>query len=89
MTWFVLGALAVLLVAGLVLMLTGRSRRARGRRPASPALPLRRCRRCQGTGWIGREPERTFTFTGEGFEDVHKPATVCPDCGGTGVKPSP
>lgn len=48
-------------------------------------LPAPRCLRCRGTGWLNRDAERTFTFTGDGFEDRHAPATMCPDCGGTGV----
>jgi hypothetical protein len=62
---------------------------ARRRRPREPEmrLPAPRCLRCRGTGWLNSDPERTFTFTGDGFEDKHTPATMCPDCGGTGVAP--
>jgi DnaJ-class molecular chaperone len=48
-----------------------------------------RCLRCRGTGWLGGETERTFTFTGDGFEDRHNPATPCPDCRGTGLTTAP
>ncbi|WP_329018140.1 hypothetical protein OG271_14030 [Micromonospora rifamycinica] len=50
-------------------------------------LPARRCLPCRGTGWLNREPERTHTFTGDGFEDRQTPARICPDCGGTGTNP--
>jgi hypothetical protein len=61
--------------------------RRRERQPEMRRLPAPRCLRCRGTGWLNRDPERTFTFTGDGFEDKHTPATMCPDCGGTGVAP--
>jgi len=62
------------------------SRRRHDRKPEM-RLPAPRCLQCRGTGWLNRDPERTFTFTGEGFEDKHTPATMCPACGGTGVAP--
>ncbi|MET0426797.1 MAG: hypothetical protein ABW046_23215 [Actinoplanes sp.] len=56
------------------------------RRSTSPAAgPRRRCVRCRGTGWIGGEPERTLNVEGDGFENRHVPATMCPACGGTGT----
>lgn len=60
------------------------ARRRRDREPEM-RLPAPRCLRCRGTGWLNHDSERTFTFTGDGFEDRHAPATMCPDCGGTGV----
>lgn len=61
--------------------------RSAARRGPEPEmrLPPPRCLRCRGTGWLNRDPERTLTFTGDGFEDRHTPATVCPECGGTGL----
>lgn len=44
-----------------------------------------RCLRCLGTGWINRGPKRTLNFTGDGFEDRHEPAIICPLCAGTGI----
>ncbi|MEV6596499.1 hypothetical protein AB0M36_06465 [Actinoplanes sp. NPDC051346] len=60
------------------------ARRGRDKEPGM-RLPAPRCLRCRGTGWLNRDPERTFTFTGDGFEDRHTPATMCQDCGGTGL----
>jgi hypothetical protein len=93
MTWILLGI--VLLVVLGVLASRARVRRGRGgwERPASgdgawSALSARRrCLACHGTGWTGLEPERTFDFVGDGFEDKHSPATVCAACGGTGRAP--
>jgi len=74
--------LALLLLAfGLVWL------RRRGRfswqigRPASLV-----CARCHGRGWLDRT-ERTLTFTGDGFADRHRPASLCQDCDGTGHRP--
>jgi hypothetical protein len=94
-TWILLGVLLllVLAIAAVVVNVADRALwRARSltrrRRPdGGMRLPARRCLRCHGTGWVNREPERTFTFTGDGFEDRHSPATSCPDCGGTGTVP--
>ncbi|WP_433299177.1 hypothetical protein ACQP2F_45490 [Actinoplanes sp. CA-030573] len=49
--------------------------------------PRPRCLQCRGTGWVDREPERTLNFVGDGFEDRHAPARMCPACGGTGEAP--
>lgn len=87
--WILLGILAVL-VLGVITLASARggwwAARLRTRRSAAPAvtLPPPRCLQCHGTGWINRDPERTFTFAGDGFEDRHHPATMCPACGGTG-----
>jgi hypothetical protein len=94
-TWILLGVLLllVLAVAAIVVTVTdgalwtARSVSRRRRRNDGMRLPARRCLSCHGTGWVNREPERTFTFTGDGFEDKHSPATLCPDCGGTGARP--
>jgi hypothetical protein len=91
--WILLGVVVIVvlgvigLVAGLVnrAWWAARSLGDRVPRPSEMELPPQRCLRCQGTGWINRQSERTFTFTGDGFEDVHTPATVCPACGGTGA----
>ena len=66
---------AALVVAAIVL-------RRRAARPAVVTSQAR-CLKCHGSGWI-QEPERTLTFTGEGFADVHRPARMCPACDGTG-----
>jgi hypothetical protein len=97
MTWILLGILLllVLVVAAVVADTADRAwwtapsltRRRRDRTPGM-RLPTPRCLTCHGTGWVNREPERTFTFTGDGFEDKHSPATMCPDCGGTGTAPA-
>jgi len=93
MKWILLGALllVVLGVGTLAVKAMGRAwwtarywTRRRGRTPARQA-PRLRCLQCHGSGWVNREPERTFRFTGEGFEDVHSPATMCQSCGGTGI----
>jgi hypothetical protein len=42
------------------------------------------CIHCQGSGWTQRR-ERTLSFTGDGFADEERPATMCPACGGTGT----
>jgi hypothetical protein len=60
-----------------------------GHRRQMAAAPRIHCLPCHGTGWLGREPERTLTFTGDGFEDRHSPATMCPSCHGTGTAPAP
>jgi hypothetical protein len=94
-TWIQLGVLLllVLAVAAIVVTMTdralwtARSLTRRRQRNDGMRLPARRCLSCHGTGWVNREPERTFTFTGDGFEDKHSPATLCPDCGGTGTAP--
>jgi len=91
MKWILLGILVVLVlgVVALVVNAAGgawwaaRFRIRRGKAPAL-SLPRPRCLPCHGTGWINRDPERTFTFAGDGFEDRHHPATMCPACGGTG-----
>ena len=94
-TWILLGAvlLLVLAVAAVAVNVADRAlwtaRSRRRRRTGGMRLPARRCLTCHGTGWVNREPERTFTFTGDGFEDKHSPATLCPDCGGTGTAPVP
>jgi hypothetical protein len=96
MEWLLLVILilAILVLGGLALMarLAGGAwwaaralTRRRGDQGPRMRLPAARCLRCRGTGWLNRDPERTFTFTGEGFEDKHAPATMCPDCGGTGM----
>ena len=97
MTWILLGVLLLLVLAAVAVAAnvadraswTARSLARRRRRNGGMRLPARRCLTCHGTGWVNREPERTFTFTGDGFEDKHSPATVCPDCGGTGTVPTP
>ena len=58
------------------------------RRPVKRSLmelPEPRCLACHGTGWTNQQPERTFTFIGDSFEDVHSPATMCAVCGGSGI----
>ncbi len=98
MEWLLLGILmVVVLVLGVLALVVNAASSAwwaalsmvRGRRKRAPAmrLPIARCLRCRGTGWLNNDPERTFTFTGEGFADKHTPATMCPDCEGTGVAP--
>lgn len=96
MEWLLLVVLVVVvLVVGLLALVVNAAsgawwaarslaRRGRDREPEL-RLPAPRCLRCRGTGWLNRDPQRTFTFTGDGFEDKHNPATMCPDCGGTGV----
>ncbi len=91
MTWILL-ALVALLVAGLIALLVrtaGTTRFWFSRRPRDwdRARPRPRCLQCRGTGWTNREPERTLNFVGDGFEDRHTPATMCPSCGGTGMAP--
>ena len=86
MKWFLLFVLLVILVAVVIAAL----RRGEARWPGPTRSDAGRsrtvkCLRCHGTGWIGREPERTLNFTGDGFEDRHAPATMCSACGGTGV----
>ncbi|MEU1885282.1 hypothetical protein [Micromonospora sp. WMMD987] len=85
----VLLVLAVLaLVVNMVISIWSATRSlTREEREPQLHLPARRCLRCRGTGWLNREPERTHTFTGDGFEDRHTPARICPDCGGTGTNP--
>lgn len=95
MEWVLL-AVVVLVLIGVVAVLVGVARVGRwlihivgrifgiGRHGWSVPRRQPRCLRCRGTGWLNQEPERTFNFTGDGFEDRHSPATVCPDCGGTG-----
>jgi hypothetical protein len=93
MKWILLGVLVlvVLGVLGLVVNLVSgtwsaaRGLTRRGARTPQMRLPPARCRECQGTGWVNRQPERTFTLSGDGFEDVHSPARPCPACDGTGV----
>ena len=81
MKWLLLVLLAVLLIAGVLATIR--------RRPArDQARPQVRCLKCRGTGWINQQPERTLNFVGDGFEDRHTPAMVCPACGGTGVAPN-
>jgi hypothetical protein len=96
MKWLLL-ALALLLLAGVAAMVinaVGDARwiagllNARRARTWDRARPRPRCLQCRGTGWINREPERTFNFVGDGFEDRHTPATICPACGGTGMAPA-
>ena len=73
--------LATLLVAT-ALVVAAIVLRCRTTRP--PAVTSRAlCVKCHGSGWI-QEPERTLTFTGEGFADVHRPARMCAACEGTG-----
>jgi hypothetical protein len=98
MKWIVLGLLVVVAL-GIVALLrrrrTGRSFNAPAgsfnARATSFDAPAarRKCLKCHGTGWIGGEPERTFNFVGDGFEDKHTPATACPVCGGTGTLAAP
>jgi hypothetical protein len=90
MEWLLLGA--VVIVAGLLALAVrtaGATRFWLNRRPRTwdHALPRRRCLQCRGTGWVNREPERTLNFVGDGFEDRHTPAIMCPSCGGTGTAP--
>jgi len=87
--WLLL-LLAVLLVAGLLAMVVNAVSdawsRVHRRSPSwDRARTQPRCLRCRGTGWLDREPERTLNFAGDGFEDRHSPATMCPACGGTGT----
>lgn len=89
MKWLLL-IVALLLIAGVLAMIFNVAGAARfflrRRRPTwDSARPQLRCLPCGGTGWINREPERTLNFTGDGFEDRHEPAIVCPSCAGTGV----
>ena len=91
MKWLLL-LLLFLLIAGVlaaVVNTVGDTRFfLRLRRPTwDRARPRPRCLQCRGTGWINREPERTMNFVGDGFEDRHAPATLCPACGGTGIAP--
>ena len=76
MLWILLAVLIALVAAVAIALLTRR---------APAAAPARTCVRCHGTGWIDQGPERTLNFTGEGFEDRQRPATMCPSCGGTGL----
>ena len=96
MKWIVLGVVLLLLVLGFVTLAVNAAGGARwaahawNRRQGKAQemrLPQPRCLQCHGTGWLNREPERTFTFTGDGFEDKHSPATMCPACDGTGLAP--
>jgi hypothetical protein len=87
MTWLLVALVLLVLVLGAaVLMRRARDgdREPRPGREPEMRLPEPRCLRCHGTGWLNRDPERTFTFTGDGFEDRQTPATMCPACGGTG-----
>jgi hypothetical protein len=59
-----------------------RAHRKAGARPPQKT----KCLPCHGTGWLGREPERTLNFAGDSFEDRHAPATMCSACGGTGIR---
>lgn len=90
MKWLLLVVLAVLALGVLTLAVNAIRSIVGRRRDPEPEMRLRapRCLRCRGTGWLNRDPERTFTFTGEGFANEHTPATMCPDCGGTGVAPA-
>jgi DnaJ-class molecular chaperone len=73
--------LAMLLVVAAALITVAVLRRRATRPPAVTSQAL--CLNCHGSGWI-QEPERTLTFTGEGFTDVHRPARMCAACDGTG-----
>src|SRR5689334_2382930 len=71
MKWLLL-LLIVLVIGGVVaaiLKAIGDTRFfVRRRRPSwDRARPQVRCLQCRGTGWIGREPERTLNFVGDGF----------------------
>jgi hypothetical protein len=86
--WILLAA--VLLVAVVVVAAMPRTRARWSARPRAwdrASAPPRRCLQCQGTGWLNRGPERTLNVAGEGFEDRHTPATMCPACGGMGIAP--
>jgi len=82
-----LGVVALVVNAGGGARWAAHSLARRRDREPEMRLPAPRCLRCRGTGWLNHDPERTFTFTGDGFEDKHVPATMCPDCGGAGVAP--
>jgi hypothetical protein len=87
MTWIVFAVLLVL-AAGVVAAVVKTRFRWGARPPAWERAPSRpRCLKCRGTGWLNRGPERTLNVIGEGFEDRHTPATICPACGGTGMAP--
>jgi len=87
MKWILLAVL--FLVAAGVVAVVVKTRFWFGARPREwdqpPSRPL--CLQCRGTGWLNRGPERTLNVVGDGFEDRHTPATMCPNCGGTGVAP--
>jgi len=95
MEWILLGIVLLLVLGAITLAVNAVSgawsavRFVTGRRRTEWAtrLPQPRCLRCHGTGWVDREPERTFNFVGDSFEDKHSPATICPICNGTGVAP--
>ena len=91
MRWLLIAAACVLIVGLATIIVNAASesgswfkRRNRGWQLAK-FQP--RCLPCQGTGWIGREPERTLNFVGDGFEDRYRPAVMCSNCGGTGRLP--
>ncbi|MEU4244923.1 hypothetical protein [Actinoplanes sp. NPDC026619] len=90
MKWILL-IFGLLAVAGIVAVgwqtseVVWASRTWRGIRSRSQPTPPVRCLPCHGTGRRGGEPERTMNFVGGGFEDRHSPATICPDCAGTGI----
>ena len=73
--------LVTLMVAAALVVAAVAVRRRVTRPPAGNGRAL--CLKCHGSGWI-QEPERTLTFTGEGFADVHRPARMCAACEGTG-----
>ena len=83
MTWILLALLLLAAIGACTVAV----RVVRGRVSDAGTGPRVRvkCLRCRGTGWVGGGPERTFTFTGTGFEDRHAPRTPCPDCDGTGT----
>ena len=88
MKWILLAA--VLLVAVVAVAAMPRTRSWLSSRPRAwdqAGAPPRRCLKCHGTGWLNRGPERTLNVVGEGFEDRHTPATMCPVCRGTGIAP--
>lgn len=80
MEYIACGLVTLLVAAALVVAAIVLRRRA----TRHPTLSSQaRCLKCHGSGWI-QEPERTLTFTGEGFADVHRPAEMCAACEGTG-----
>ncbi|GLY96845.1 hypothetical protein [Actinoplanes sp. NBRC 103695] len=93
MKWLLVVVLLLLVLAAVLLVVKvlggvwslARIVTTRRRNTWTTGLPQPRCLNCRGTGWIDQEPERTFNFVGDGFEDKHAPATLCPVCGGTGA----
>lgn len=74
---------ACLVAAAGISLITARVIYRQGlRRPARKPISVV-CVHCRGTGWI-EQRERTLEFTGDGFADIERPATMCDACGGSG-----